>query len=147
MEALQSIKKGRLTASRLQYIINIKKGAAGRRSAPFECAEITASLCEGGGYFFFVASNTRATTPRITRQNWNSSAYVTISITPFLQGGPTACNRMWQHLVLILPWRCFPVKKKALDSARIAGYNKDKERCYRQTVSPSKLTEITASLC
>ena len=80
--------------------------------SPFECAEITASLCEGGGYFFFVASNTRATTPRITRQNWNSSAYVTISITPFLQGGPTACNRMWQHLVLILPWRCFPVKKK-----------------------------------
>ena len=37
-------------------------------SHPF-FAEITALLCEGGGYFFFVASNTRATTPRITRQN------------------------------------------------------------------------------
>ena len=135
--AFQSIKKGRLTASRLQYIINIKKGAAGRRSAPFEVAEITAALCEGGGYFFFVASNTRATTPRITRQNWNSSAYVTISITPFLQGGPTACNRMWQHLVLILPWESVPVnQKRTLDSVQITVYNKHKERCCRQTVSP-----------
>ena len=116
--------------------------------SPFECAEITASLCEGGGYFFFVASNTRATTPRITRQNWNSSAYVTISITPFLQGGPTACNRMWQHLVLILPWESVPVnQKRTLDSVQITVYNKHKERCCRQTVSPFECAEITASLC
>ena len=52
--------------------------------SPFVSTEITASLCRGGGYFFFVTSKTTVTTPRITRQNWNSSAYVTISISPFL---------------------------------------------------------------
>ena len=55
--------------------------------SPFVSTEITASLCRGGGYFFFVTSKTTVTTPRITRQNWNSSEYVTISISPFLQGG------------------------------------------------------------
>ena len=35
--------------------------------SPFGFAEITASLCWGGGYFFFVTSKTTVTTPRITK--------------------------------------------------------------------------------
>ena len=65
------------------------------QASPFVSTEITASLCWGGGYFFFVTSKTTVTTPRITRQNWNSSEYVTISISPFLQGGQppaTVCS-------------------------------------------------------
>ena len=82
--------------------------------SPFECAEITATLCEGGGYFFFVASNTRATTPRITRQNWNSSAYVTISIPPFLpkRGNPPShagANRLQPYVAAPCPYSTMAV--------------------------------------
>ena len=37
--------------------------------SPFVSTEITASLCRGGGYFFFVTSKTTVTTPRITKGN------------------------------------------------------------------------------
>ena len=77
-------------------------------------AEITASLSQGGGYFFFVASNTRATTPRITRQNWNSSEYVTISISPFLpkRGNPPShagANRLQPYVAAPCPYSTMAV--------------------------------------
>ena len=77
--------------------------------SPFGFAEITASLSQGGGYFFFVTSKTTVTTPRITRQNWNSSAYVTISIPPFLpkRGNPPShagANRLQPFVAAPCPY-------------------------------------------
>ena len=77
-------------------------------------AEITASLSQGGGYFFFVTSKTTVTTPRITRQNWNSSAYVTISIPPFLpkRGNPPShagANRLQPFVAAPCPYSTMAV--------------------------------------
>ena len=82
--------------------------------SPFGFAEITASLCRGGGYFFFVTSKTTVTTPRITRQNWNSSAYVTISISPFLpkRGNPPShagANRLQPFVAAPCPYSTMAV--------------------------------------
>ena len=70
--------------------------------SPFGFAEITASLSQGGGYFFFVTSKTTVTTPRITRQNWNSSAYVTISISPVSE--ERGANRLQPYVVAPCPY-------------------------------------------
>ena len=82
--------------------------------SPFGFAEITASLSQGGGYFFFVTSKTTVTTPRITRQNWNSSAYVTISIPPFLpkRGNPPShagANRLQPYVAAPCPYSTMAV--------------------------------------
>ena len=102
-------KKRTLDSVRITVYNEDKERCCRQTVSPLVNAEITASLWKGGGYFFFVASNTRATTPRITRQNWNSSEYVTISISPFLpkRGKPpfhSGANRLQPYVAAPCPY-------------------------------------------
>ena len=112
--ALHLVKAGRLTASCFQAIMSIKKGAARRRSAPFyDCRNNRITLL-GWRLFLFCSSKTTVTTPRITRQNWNSSAYVTISISPFLpkRGNPPShagANRLQPFVAAPCPYSTMAV--------------------------------------
>lgn len=54
-----------------------RKGAAGETVSPLWVTEVTAKLGSWGGYFFFACRN-KLMMPMTTRQNWNSSEYVSI---------------------------------------------------------------------
>ena len=108
------VKKKALDSARITVYNEDKERCCRQTVSPLVNAEITASLWKGGGYFFFVASNTRATTPRITRQNWNSSEYVTISISPFLpkRGNPPShagANRLQPFVAAPCPYSTMAV--------------------------------------